>query len=155
MNTNQPKTRKKKMQFKKIFGSVPGENAGKQLFIADTTNSIDINFEKLWPKAFAEILLNCSGVDAQVLAYLLLMKNHNNQITESQRSMANRLHISKTSFNKSLKKFKELNLIRTARGGLMVNPDIIFYGKVERRGNACEEYKNFFDGPENTCSPKA
>ena len=37
----------------------------------------------------------------------------------------------------------------------MVNPDIIFYGKVERRGNACEEYKNFFDGPKNICSTKA
>lgn len=125
---------------------MPGENAEKQLFIADTTNSIDINFEKLWPKAFAEILFNCSGVDAKVLTYLLLMKNHSNQITESQRSMANRLRISKTSFNKSLKKFKELNLICSARGGLMVNPDIIFYGKVERRSNACEEYKNFLMG---------
>ena len=133
---------------------MPGENAEKQLFIADTTNSIDINFEKLWPKAFAEILFNCSGVDAKVLAYLLLMKNHSNQITESQRSMANRLRISKTSFNKSLKKFKELNLICSARGGLMVNPDIIFYGKVERRSNACEEYKNFFNGPKNIYSSK-
>ena len=108
----------------------------------------------LWPKAFAEILFNCSGVDAKVLAYLLLMKNHSNQITESQRSMANRLRISKTSFNKSLKKFKELNLICSARGGLMVNPDIIFYGKVERRSNACEEYKNFFNGPKNIYSSK-
>ena len=133
---------------------MPGENAEKQLFIADTTNSIDINFEKLWPKAFAEILFNCSGVDAKLLAYLLLMKNHSNQITESQRSMANRLRISKTSFNKSLKKFKELNLICSARGGLMVNPDIIFYGKVERRSNACEEYKNFFNGPKNIYSSK-
>ena len=144
MNTNQPKTRKKKMQFKKIFGSVPGENAGKQLFIAYTTNSIDINFEKLWPKAFAEILLNCSGVDAKVLAYLLLMKNHNNQITESQRSMANSLHISKTSFNKSLKKFKELNLIRTARGGLHGKPGYYFLRKGRTQEQRLRGIQKFF-----------
>lgn len=101
----------------------------------------DFNFEKIWLGHLLESLEVLGNAKIKVLNYLLANKNSDNQIIATQRSIANNVGVSLPVVNETLKKLTVANAIKKVSSGvIMLNPEIVFKGKHNKRMNILLKY---------------
>lgn len=101
----------------------------------------DFNFEKIWLGHLLESLEVLGNAKIKVLNHLLAIKNSDNQIIATQRQLANDVGVSVPVVNETIKKLVQANaIVQVTNGVLMLNPEVIFKGKHEKRMNILLRY---------------
>ena len=87
------------------------------------------NFNKVFISELAG-MIGCTGTGGErVLSWVLKNKNNKNEVYGTQREIAEKLDISKTTVSKVFKALDKNDYIRIKRSGTyIVNPAVIHYG---------------------------
>lgn len=125
---------------------------GKQKFINNETGEVetfnvieehdqDFNFEKIWLGHLLDSLEVLGNAKIKVLNHLLAIKNNDNQIIATQRSISEKVGVSLPVVNETIKKLVAAKAIKKVSSGvLMLNPEIIFKGNHNKRMNILLRY---------------
>jgi biotin operon repressor len=110
-----------------------GEKVDVEDFLADHFNDVKNDkkngFELSYPYKLFRFLETSENSKTRVLIHLLKIKNNRNLISETNRSIADDLGISKNTVNSVLKKLQDEGLlIRIRQGTYLLDPDVMVYG---------------------------
>jgi predicted transcriptional regulator len=111
----------------------------------------DFNFEKIWIAHILDSLELIGNKKIKVVNYLLKEKNSKNLVITTQRNMAEKLEISKTTVSKTIIALQESDFISQVQNGVYrVNPNVIFKGSKSNRMKVLLDYQKEADENENT-----
>ncbi|EKA5862861.1 replication/maintenance protein RepL [Vibrio alginolyticus] len=120
-----------------------------EVFDVIKQESTDFNFNKVWLGLLMQSIDAVGNKKMQVLRWLMENKNSNNEILGTQQEISNLIGVSKPIVSQTIKALKEIDAIRQPRSGtLMLNPDLIFKGRKEKRMKILLDYRSI--DPTNT-----
>lgn len=86
-------------------------------------------WQKVWAKSLADIMDLTGDEKTKVLAYLIKVKDYENRVIETVRSVADATGVSKTTVNAMFKLLQEHNCLHRIRNGLWrFSPHIMVNG---------------------------
>ena len=106
-----------------------------------TIEDRDFNFTKVWMKNFISTLDLIGNKKSKVAFWIIDNLNKENQITMTQRQIAEATGISYPVVNETMKCLIDANFIKQQNWGVyMINPDIVFKGTRSGRLNVLNTY---------------
>jgi len=116
-----------------IIDKDTGEKITVEDFLAEHFNDVKDEkkngFELAYPHKLFRFFEVSENSKTKVLVHLLKIKNNRNLISETNRSIADDLGISKNTVNSVLKKLQDEGLlIRIRQGTYLLDPDVMVYG---------------------------
>lgn len=101
----------------------------------------DFNFHKIWLEHVLVSLDLISNQKTKVAFWILENLDSNNRFVGTQRGIAQKLTVSKTTVNETLKVLVQSNLmIKEQTGVYRINPQVIFRGAFSKRMNVLIQY---------------
>lgn len=152
-NVKSAKTKAKKVTTRKATKIV-----GTQTYINSDTNEAvemnviqieerDANFHKIWLEHIIHSLDIIGNQKIRLAMWLIQQMNSDNQITMTQRQMAQKSGISLDTVKRTVKSLCESDFLqRLNMGCYAVNPDVIFKGGKTNRLNVLISYQDGKDG---------
>jgi hypothetical protein len=110
----------------------------------------DFGFIKIWLAHMDYIVYRIGGSKIKVLFFILMnMDKNKNTLCMTQKEMVKKTGIGYNTINAALKKLREDDYVRSKNGVYMVNPELIFRGKYNKRMYVRKNYLQFDNG--NSC----
>lgn len=101
----------------------------------------DFNFHKIWLEHVLVSLDLISNQKTKVAFWILENLDSNNRFVGTQRGIAQKLTVSKTTVNETLKALVQSNLMLKEQTGVYrINPQVIFRGAFQKRMNVLIQY---------------
>lgn len=101
------------------------------------------NFEILYLSYMCDLFDKLGGKKYQVLKYLLANKDYNNVILASTRELSIKCKVSKQTVTDTLKILKDLNIITTRTGAIMLNAKFINHGSIHKENYLIQKFEIF------------
>lgn len=101
------------------------------------------NFEILYLSYMCDLFDKLGGKKYQVLKYLLANKDYNNIVLTSTRELSCKCKVSKQTVTDTLKILKELNIITTRTGAIMLNAKLINHGNIHKENYLIQRFEVF------------
>jgi DNA-binding Lrp family transcriptional regulator len=120
----------------------PETNEMENFTVIQKNVNADFNFHKIWLQDLLNILDSFGSKKIKVMTYLLSkMRNEDNTLSVTYRSVAEDLHISYPTVAATMKEMQESNVLKKINAGTYVfNPDIIIKGSSNKRQKLLVEY---------------
>lgn len=112
-----------------LTGEVVSEEAFLNHYFSDTRQEQKKGFEIAYPHKVYRFMGIADSPQMQVLVYLLKVKSSQNLISETSRSIAAELGLSKSTVNTVMKRLQDEGLLmRVKQGTYLLDPDVMVYG---------------------------
>lgn len=130
----------------KIIGSqeyINAETGEIEVMQVTSIEERDFNFTKIWMKNFIATLDLIGNKKSKIAYWIIDNLNKENQITMTQRQIAEATGISYPVVNETMKCLMDANFIKQQNWGVyMINPDIVFKGTRTGRINVLNTYED-------------
>ena len=101
------------------------------------------DFEIVYLSYVCDLFDKLGGKKYQILKYLLANKDYNNIVLATVRKLAEECHVSTATVNTALKLLKELNVIATKTGAIMINPRLLNRGSAKKEEFLLHKFEIF------------
>ncbi len=101
----------------------------------------DFNFHKFWIETFLATLDIVGDKKTKLVFWIINNLNRDNQLIYTQREISEKANVSLQTVSRTLKTLEDSNfLIRQKNGVYRINPDIVFKGTKNHRGDILLKY---------------
>ena len=101
------------------------------------------NFEIIYLSYMCDLFDKLGGQKYKVLKYLLANKDYNNVVLTTTRKLAEDCKVSRSTVNETLKLLKEMNIITTRLGAIMINAKFMNHGSAKKEDYLIHKFEIF------------
>lgn len=101
------------------------------------------NFEILYLSYMCDLFDKLGGKKYKVLKYIISNKDYNNIVLTSTRDLAEKCNVSKQTVTDTLKILKNLGIITTRLGAIMLNAKFMNHGSISKEKYLIQKFEIF------------
>ena len=106
------------------------------------------NFEILYLSYACDLFDKLGGKKYKILKYLLANKDYNNIVLTTTRKLSKDCHVALSTVTTALKLLKDLKVIATKTGAIMINPRLLNRGSTKKEEFLIQKFEIFDDDPD-------